>query len=400
MSHTARNSPEYALSLPKTVAEISDLFDQFAELRERSPVLRAERMPLPPYDVTAYHVFGYEDVCTALTDHARFTSSGNAVPGSLIADTVVVTDPPDHRKLRNLVSLAFTPAAVARLEDRMVAIVRETIDRVGPTGTMDVVADLAFPLPARVIAHMLGVPEERWDAFGRDDQVDAAGQRPDRATMLAARERFREYFGGLVDERRRDPHEDLISTLAVAEVDGEALTTQQIVNFCYLLLVAGQDSTRSLIATTLFLLAERPEVQRELIAEPDLVPAAIEEALRYLPPNWFGVRRTSAEVRLGDSVIPAGQLVIPWFTSANHDPSQFADPDRLDLRREPNRHITFGHGVHYCLGAPLARVEARIAITMLLQELGTIRLVEGVPIGVDDNLLFNLRNVPVTFAAR
>jgi cytochrome P450 family 109 len=205
------------------------------------------------------------------------------------------------------------------------------------------------------------------------------------------------YFTALLEERRRTPREDLISSLSVAEVDGERLSEPELLSFCTLLLAAGQETTKNLLANTIVCLTDHPESMERLVREPTLIPTAIEEVLRYLPPVWFLFRQTKAEVELAGQHLPANQVVLAWTASANRDPARFSDPDRFDIEREPNRHLAFGHGIHFCVGAPLARLEARIALPMMLQQLKDIRRVEGVPITVHTGIVFVIRSLPITF---
>jgi cytochrome P450 len=210
---------------------------------------------------------------------------------------------------------------------------------------------------------------------------------------------IRRYFSGLLDERRREPREDLVSALSVAEVDGERLSERELVSFCQLLLIAGQETTKNLIANFTLTLADHPDVRAELVRDLDLVPGAIEEVLRYLPPVWFLVRQTTTEVELSGVRIPAGQLVLPWTASANRDAAQFPEPNRFDIRRDPNRHLAFGQGIHFCVGAPLSRLEARVALPMMLEQLPDLRLVRRESIRIQAGLVFVMSSLPVTFAA-
>lgn len=374
-------------ALPSTPGEIPGIFAWFRETRDEHPVFLDDRAQLP-----FWHVLRYDDVAAILTDHARFSSRTVAFEDSLISDTMLTKDPPDHRKLRSLVNLAFTPRAVARLSGRVAEITQELIDRVRPRGAMDIVSDLAFPLPARVIAEMLGVPDDDWDIFQRWARMDVAPGR-----SMDAREEMHRFFSGLLEARRREPREDLISALSTAEIDGERLSERELVSFCNLLLLAGQETTKNLIANFFLTLSDHPDDQARLVRDPDLVPAAVEEVLRYLPPVWFMVRRTTTEVELDGVRIPADQMVAPWLASANRDPSQFPDPDRFDIGRDPNRHLAFGHGIHFCVGAPLTRLEARIALPMLLEQLPDLRVVRDARVHIRAGLVFIVTNLPATF---
>ncbi len=379
----------FALFGTYSLEEIPQNFSWFAEMREHNPVFRDERTRL-------WQVFRYEDVLSILTDYSRFSSNAYDFMGGFLSNTLIAKDPPDHRKLRNLVNLAFTPRAVARLSDRVTQITQELLDEVRHKGIMDIVSDIAFPLPAKVIAELLGVPAEDWDIFQRWARVgdsDTASRESGRSMQM---EMFN-YFTNLLEERRRSPREDLISSLSVAEVDGVRLSQPELISFCTLLLAAGQETTKNLITNAIVCLNDYPASMQRLIDEPALVPTAIEEILRFLPPVWFLLRQTKEDVELAGQHIPANQAVLAWTASANRDPARFPDPDRFDIEREPNRHLAFGHGIHFCVGAPLARLEAKIALPMMLQQLKSLQRVEGVPITVHAGIVFVIRSLPVTF---
>lgn len=209
-----------------------------------------------------------------------------------------------------------------------------------------------------------------------------------------------DYFSDLLAVRRRSPREDLLSTLSVAEIDGTRLSESELVKFCLLLLAAGQETTKNLLANAIYCLTEYPDRYEQLMQEPDLMPSAIEEVLRYLPPVWFTFRRTKTAVELGGQRLPENAIVQAWNASANYDATVFADPERFDIRRESNRHLTFGHGIHFCIGAPLARLETRLALPMILAQLTSLQRVPGVPITVRSGLVYVIQALPITFQAR
>src|SRR6266700_5034795 len=385
------HSRGFALFRSQTLEDIPQTYSWFVEMRTQQPVYYNERM-------FHWQVFRYEDVLAVLTDYNRFSSQAFGTSDSFLKDTLVATDPPDHRKLRNLVNQAFTPRAVARLSDSITRITQELLDKVRPQGKMDIVSDFAFPLPAKVIAELLGVPPEDWDIFQRWARVDSSD--PALARQNGGRsmqEEMSDYFARLLQERRRTPREDLISALSTAEVDGERLSEYDLVKFCTLLLAAGQETTKNLIANAVVCFTDFPDRMERLIREPTVMPAAVEEVLRYLPPVWFLFRQTRTDLELAGHHIPANQTLLAWTASANRDPAQFPDPDRFDIEREPNRHLAFGHGIHFCVGAPLARLEARIALPMMLHQLKNLQRVEGVPIMVHAGIVFVIRSLPVTF---
>src|SRR5690242_2885220 len=233
----------FGLFRPHPLEEIPQTFSWFEEQRTHHPVLHDENLPMP-----VWQVFRYADVLTVLNDYSRFSSQAFGLSGGFFRDTLISKDPPDHRKLRNLVNQAFTPRAVARLSDRITQITQELLDQVREQGKMDVVADIAFPLPAKVIAEMLGVPPEDWNIFQRWARI--GDSEPPRARQEAGRnmrEEMFDYFSKLLEERRRAPREDLVSALSNAEVDGERLSQNELVSFCTLLLAAGQETTKNLL---------------------------------------------------------------------------------------------------------------------------------------------------------
>jgi cytochrome P450 len=389
----ATGAPGAILPMPRSAEDIPGVFDSLRRRRETQPILHEAGEP------SMWHVFGYDDVVAVLSDHARFSSRYPAIECSLLSETVVAKDPPDHRKLRSLVNLAFTPRAVARLSARIADITQELLDAVRARGEMDVVADLAHPLPARVIAELLGMPRDDRDIFQRWMALDAAAQTGRDGFMTSVREEVTAYFSARLEERRRQPRGDLMTALSEAVIDGERLTEYELVTFCFLLLFAGQETTKNLIANFVLLLSDHVEAQDALVRQPALVPGAAEEALRYLPPVWNLVRRTTTEVELSGVRVPAGELVMPWMASANRDPRQFPEPDRFDYRREPNRHLSFGQGVHFCIGAPLTRLEASVALPMMLEQLPHLRVVRRDPIAVRAFPVFTIPRLPVTFTA-
>ena len=381
----------FALFGTYALEEIPQTFSWFEEMREHNPVFKDERTRL-------WQVFRYEDVLTILTDYSRFSSQAYEFMGGFLANSLIAKDPPDHRKLRNLVNQAFTSKAVARLSDRITHITQELLDEVRRKGTMDIVSDIAFPLPAKVIAELLGVPPEDWNIFQRWARVDGSDPASSRQeTGRSMQVEMFNYFSNLLEERRRAPREDLISSLSVAEVDGERLSEPELLSFCTLLLAAGQETTKNLITNAIVCLTDHRESMERLINEPVLIPTAIEEILRFLPPVWFLFRQTKTDVELAGQHIPANQVVLAWTASANRDTARFPDPDHFDVEREPNRHLAFGHGIHFCVGAPLARLEAKFALPMMLQQLKNLRRVEGVPIMVQAGIVFVIRSLPVTF---
>ena len=396
MQQPQRRQRAFGDLLPRSPEDLPRVYAWFEQMRSNQPVFQTEPLPF-------WQVFRYEDVQTVITDHHRFSSEAT-FGDSFLANTLVTTDPPDHRKLRNLVNQAFTPRAVTRLSHRVTQISQELLDAVKATGHMDVVADIAFPLPAKIIAEMLGVPAEDWDIFQRWARFGGARENEGSREQAEGsgrnmRQEMDHYFLRLLEARRQDPRDDLITSLSKAEIDGERLSQQELVNFCFLLLAAGQETTKNLIANAILCLTDHPDSLAQLQRQPALIPTAIEEMLRYLPPVWFLFRRTTQDVELGGQHIPANQMILAWVASANRDAEQFPQADRFNIEREPNRHFAFGHGIHFCVGAPLARLEAKIVLPMMLEQLKDLKRVQGVPIGIHTGIVFVIGNLPITFQA-
>jgi cytochrome P450 len=264
------------------------------------------------------------------------------------------------------VSHAFTPAIVAGLAPRIRALTHDILDKVDDR--FDLVAELAYPLPVTVIAELLGVPVEDHALF-RTWADEAIG-----GSAGADTPSIRDYFRGYIEERRVRPREDLLTLLVRAEADGDRLDDDEIINFASLVLHAGHITTTSLIGNTVLCLDAFPDAAARVRADRSLVPGLVEESLRFLSPLAATDRVTSADATIGDVTIPAGQVFKVWLGAANRDPRQFADPDVFDLTRDPNPHIAFGRGVHFCLGAPLARLEGSIVLDVLLERLPGLRV--------------------------
>ncbi|PSL54115.1 hypothetical protein B0I31_107169 [Saccharothrix carnea] len=335
-----------------------------------------------------WNVYGHPEATEVLGDWARFSSDTSrllpAVDQSLNDGNIIQLDPPEHRELRRLVSHAFTPKVVADLETRITELTHELLDGV-TADDFELVRDLAYPLPVIVIAELLGVPGsdrhlfkawvdklfESTNQFSLKD--DAAKQRED---ILDSVESFRpmlDYLGEHAAQCRRSPRPGLLNDLVQAEVDGERLTDAQVVNFAAVLLVAGHITTTMLLGNTVLALDAYPDQLAMVRRDRALVPAAIEESLRFLTPFAAVARATSKPETLGGLEIPADQMLLLWVGAANRDPRRFANPDVLDVTRDPNPHLGFGRGIHFCLGAPLARLEGRLALNVLLDRFPRLR---------------------------
>lgn len=372
------------------------------QMREDSPVSYDEQTHL-------WNLFHYDDVVRVLSDPTTF-SSQITVPRQ--ADDffsiwskgdITKMDPPRHRHFRNLISQAFTPRVVELLAPNIEDITNQLLDKVADKGEMDIVRDLAAPLPIIVIADMLGVPREDRDRFKfwSDTLMSFSSGGVDVTHLDEIMLIFKEMFAYLEDfcqERRKHPQQDMITRLTTAEVEGKKLDDDEIKTFIVTLLVAGNITTTILLSNIILCFDEYPDSMAALLADPSLIPSAIEEVLRYRPPFTATIRKTTTDVTIQGVTIPAEQLVTTWLLSANHDQQQFPEPERFDILRQPNRHQAFGHGIHFCIGAPLARLEAKIALGILLKRFPSLKCVSGAKLETYPSVFINgVKNLPVTW---
>jgi cytochrome P450 len=333
------------------------------------------------------------------------SNTARVVPAAqrLSAGNLLQTDPPRHHQLRRLVGGAFSPKVITRLAARIAELTHQLLDATGGACEFDLVAALAYPLPVTVIAELLGLPITDRELFRTwADQLlstlDVANpydpqlvQRIDEATVeLLA------YLHAHCIDRRTHPRADLISRLATVEANGERLTDEEVVNFSFVLLIAGHITTTALLGNTILCLDARPQLWAQLHADRSLVEDTIEEVLRYRTPFTRVSRVTTANTELAGHVIPANALVFPWLLSANRDEREFSDPDQFNIHRTPNHHVGFGYGIHFCIGQLLGRLEARIALGVLLDRYTHLRLAHGTPIEFYGRGIFTVRNLPIT----
>lgn len=407
------------LQTPSTLSEVQTQYDWFTRMRDKQPVWLDEQSG-------CWHVFRYADVHTAITDYAAF-SSERRLPRRTFqsamragdgqerdARNILTMDPPEHRQYRNLVSSAFTPRAIDRLRERVAEITQTLLDEARSTGKMDFATDFAYPLPTIVIAEMLGVPSsdrplfKRWADALLEQQLndaeffqpeDQQSNNPQIQSFARTFEEMSEYFQHLLEARKREPREDMMSDLLAASIDGEHLSMQDTISFCNILLLAGHVTTTNLLGQAIRCFDENPEMLELVRQQPELMPGAIEEVLRFASPVWRLVRTTHADVEVSGVTIPKDATVFPWLASANRDPAQFADPERFDVTRTPNKHVAFGHGIHFCIGAPLSRMEASVALPMIVQQLPHLRVEWDRSELFEGRLLFGFRHLPITFDA-
>jgi cytochrome P450 len=380
----------------------SNPYPHYRKMRDTNPVHYDEQNKW-------WDVYHYDDVLNVVTDYTTFSSErvvGDLKPQGdssqkpdteAPARTILNTDPPRHRQMRSLITQAFTPHAIAQLAPRITSIVNDHLDMVAATGKMDVVRDLSYPLPTIVIAELLGIPISEREQFKRwSDAVVSTSQEEGQQAF----KEMREYFKGIIAQRRIQPQtqDDLIKSLITAQEEGQHLTDAEVISFCVLLLIAGNETTTNLIGNAIICFDERPEVMDQLRNDPALILSAVEEVLRYLSPVQLLVRVATVDTEIGGKKIKAGEIIVPWLGSANRDERQFPHPDTFDIKRNPNRHVAFGHGIHFCIGAPLARLESKIALEAMLKRFQQIRRVPGVPLKlVDSTFVYGPKELPITF---
>lgn len=391
----------------RTEAFRLDPYPTLRALREAGPAIWDEAS-------NTLELFGYAEVDAALRENrlgaARsdmFLSPEDQEAFAALAasqrDMMLFADPPRHTRLRGLVNRAFTPRVVENLRSRIEVLVNELLE-VGEDGRqMDVMAALAFPLPVTVILELLGVPasdrarlKHLSDAFA----VFLGGGAREEGVVEAANSAIQElnaYFREVIARRRVEPGPDLISGLIAAEERGDVLSEAEMLATCTLVLVAGHETTTNLIGNGLLALLRHPEERARFVAEPDLLRTAIEELLRFDSPVQLTSRVVKEPVEIGGHALEPGSWVDIWLGSANRDPNAFRDPDRLDLSRSEGRHLGFGYGIHFCVGAPLARLEGQIALRTLFARYPRLQLTEE-PLQYQESLVFrSLRRLPVAW---
>ncbi len=376
----------------KSPATARDPYPAFAWLRDRDPVHWSES--LGAWVVTRYadvlEIWNRPDLFSSdrfRKVRAEFTSQRPEVRAvaSVLSEWLVFRDPPDHTRVRALLQKTFTPRQLANSRPRIQAAIDALIDAALTQGEIDFVSQFAFPLPALVIALLLGAPSEDIEAIKQwSDQLAAylGGSLDGQDNFTRARagvEGLVDYFARLLREKSKRPGEDLIGLMLRAEHEGHTLSGDEIVSNCVLLLFAGHETTTNLLANGLLHLLRDPGSLALLRARPELDADAVEELLRYESPVPATVKVATRDLEFRGARVRAGEMVLPFLSAANRDPRQFADPDRLDLARAPNRHLAFGWGIHFCLGAPLARLEAALAFRSLLERMPALALVEAEP---------------------
>ncbi|MFE8602486.1 cytochrome P450 family protein [Archangium violaceum] len=381
----------------------------YARMRQEAPFVRLFD---PYYKNPVWVATRYKDAVELMRD-PRFTKDVRKLPDSsptkqkrsgesgVFNQHMLSADPPDHTRLRTLVSKAFTPRRVEELRPRITAISHRLLDAVQANGSMDLLDAYAFPLPVTVIAEMLGVPQEDQDQFREWTNIVVNPPLDgNMETIQKTGMQFAQYFQGMMARRRSEPRDDLLSALLAVEEQGDRLSPAELISMLFLLLVAGHETTVNLIGNGVWALLNHPEQLERLRANPALIESAVEEMLRFRGPVETSTQRwATEELEFRGQVIPAGESVVASLLAADHDPEHFPEPERFDITREPNRHIAFGFGIHFCLGAPLARLEGTIAINLLLERMPRLRFAEDpARLRWRDGILVNgLQHLPVAF---
>jgi cytochrome P450 len=388
----------------------TDPYAIYRELREDAPVF------WQPFMQT-WILTRYEDNLNVLRDHAAFSSERTRARNVLVQQlesfrmssgplgttpTMLSVDPPAHTRMRSLANKAFTPRVVERSRPHIQEIADELLDALPQPGAVDVVQDLAIPLPMIVIAEVLGVPvadRDRFKGWSSDVAASLGGPFQPADVLEKARvssNEIADYFRDLIAKRRSEPKDDLISALIAAEEQGDLLSEDELIATCILLLIAGNETTTNLIGNGMLALLRNPDQRRRMQADPSLVETAVDEMLRYESSVQMTSRIVDHDIEFQGQRFEEGQVVRLLLAAANRDPSQFPDPERFDASRRPNRHLAFGQGIHYCLGAPLAVVEAQIAFQTLLRRLPEPEPAFEEPEWGQSFILRGLKRLPIT----
>jgi len=390
-------NPSIAVLDKKLVSKefLIDPYPILHRLREEDPVHWSD-------SIGGWILTRYDDMVTTFRDVSRFSNEGRLAKAVeyLPAESrvqfktfeehyrmksLIHSDPPDHTRLRTLVTKAFSPRLVEAMRPRIQEIVNELLDAVQGNGQMDIIRDLAIPLPVTVLAEIFGAPQRDQMLFKgwADDLLAFQGvNKPSEETLARSQKalvEIREYLSKLIQERRREPREDLLSELVAAEAEGGKLSGSELLNSCITLLVAGHETTTSMVGNGIYALLSHPDQWQLLQSDPSLLASAIEEILRYESPVARQPRLMKQDTEMGGKHIRTGEMVFQMLNAANRDPACFMEPDRFDITRQRNRHIAFGLGIHFCVGATLARTEAQVVFSTMMRRLPKIRLAEVRP---------------------
>lgn len=374
----------------------NDPHPAFTWMREHAPVY---------HDATGdiWGLVRHEDVVWAERQPHLFSNAHGSRPGTTVQASMIDSDDPEHANQRRLVARGFTPKQMARYEEHVRAVVHHLLDEALPQGEFDVVPALSRPLPMTLIGEMLGAPESDHELLQHwSDQMITGADGPENVTddVVMAAFAWAGWITEVVARRRAEPGDDLISTLVHAEVDGQPLPDERVMDNALLLLVGGNETTRNVITGGLHALLSHREQWDAMVADPSLVPGAVEECLRWVTPLVNMNRRTTTDVERHGVTIPAGADVLMCYVSANRDERVFRDPFRFDITRDPNPHIAFGFGPHFCLGSSLARLEIRVTLEELLKRAPGLRLADPdmVPSYSHSSFVRGMAELPVVVA--
>jgi cytochrome P450 len=334
----------------------------YKKMRNEEPVFYDEQAKL-------WNVFLYDDAKKVFDDKENYSNAVSMVP--IVTGSLIASDPPRHTAHRSLVSRAFSPKSMANWQPRIEAVADELFAQIQHKQQVDLIQSISYPLPVIVIADILGIPREDQDKFRKwSDVLVIQPQNEDEAKVKKdAEEGIYEYFQYIIHEKSQNPQDDIISILVNAEVDGERLSEHDLVVFCIMLLVAGNETTANVIGNAFYTFLEQPDIYQTLRENPSLISNAVEETLRYRPSVHRQHRLAKKDMIIRDKKIEQGQLVMAWIGSANRDENKFSNPDTFQLDRNFTKspHLAFGHGIHYCLGSYLAKLEIKATLTKLLQ---------------------------------
>ncbi|MGR6855450.1 cytochrome P450 [Bacillus halotolerans] len=388
-----RQALQRALMNGKNKQDAYHPFPWYESMRKEAPVTYDE-------DNQVWSVFLYDDVKKVIGDKELF-SSYMPEQTSSIGNSIINMDPPRHTQIRSVVNRAFTPRVMKQWEPRIQDIADDLIHRFHGRSEFDLVQDFSYPLPVIVISELLGVPSEHMDAFKTWSDILVStprdGSEEAERAFLKERNKCEEelaaFFAGIIEEKRKKPEQDIISILIKAKETGEKLSGEELIPFCTLLLVAGNETTTNLISNAMYSILDTPGVYDELRRHPELVPQAVEEALRFRAPAPVLRRIAKRDTEIGGQQMKEGDMVLAFVASANRDEAKFDRAHKFDIHRHPNPHIAFGHGIHFCLGAPLARLEAAIALTALTQTFSHMEPVSITPI--ENSVIYGLKSFRV-----
>lgn len=395
------------MKLPSFVSDLSlPPVEYHRQLRQWSRQMRETTPVIWNDETNSWLVFRYDDISRVQSDYHTFSSEGT-VGGKQVTEqkggeSIIELDPPRHRQMRSLITQAFSARTIAGMAPQIEQVVDQLFDGICARKECDWMVDLANPLPVIVIANMLGLPVEEWPQFKVWTNA-IINESPEKEH---ASQQFSQYFERAITKRLQQPGSDILSLLITSEVDGERLSFEDLMSFCFTLFIAGNITTTNVLGNAMLCFQDNPAELERLRQQPELISSAVEEVIRYMSPFRAGPnglvlgRIAKVDVQLCDQLIRKGDIVQVNRLSANFDECYFVDPERFDVGRSPNKHQSFGHGIHFCLGAPLARLEVRTVFEKLIRRFSVMRIVEGAPLKqAQSMLIFGVQSLPMEFQA-